>query len=1090
MASKLNQLKTNSIIYESLNSDLVQFFIKRREYRNFMVKYREGNINDMTIDGKIFNFPLEFTCINNNYKITGTDPETNHKIFEKNINSLSYKDIQYELLDLKKEIKNPLYYITLNKLEDLFEKLNSAKIDDDSEQIDDIKSQISFIYANGGKQYQKLLEKHKFFSNIIKESYNIEISKFSSNLIKSNEFAIKVEEMRNIEDITDLAPYLIYRSIIKSNGYFNKNSLVTIDEFKDDLIPENMYLVRHNFLMNQTIEPDTKISLLSYGGDTIEKNYADLIHLDDLNLDINRNFLFHNSHTSDIVDAQFKDGSKMFDIDDEVSSGSLLDEYKVINKKNPPKYLQRYQPMKKLASKSKNTSKQEDKLVNLYESIPLDIDINTVLMFYSKSRHVAAGKGKGGEKIKDTKEESMSQLNDIFDWRKKLSNFYVYRSQKGTILPIIIDNQKFTSIEHYFHFCKFNNTDLDISIDEKNRYNEYAERFRSSDVPDSYVKITGQSIKTRGGKNSGYLHRKNWNTIQENGFRYKDNVLIKAMLAKALQFEEYKNILLATTDSLIIHPKGGNVRSGKYEYATMHMYVRKILISDHIEFDNYNQQSISDDLEKSLEVKSIVSDLEMENQRAAKIHKSLTEVEELPEQVQSASPVSNDRELAALNAKKLEEAEEEKLRKAKEAEDLRRAQEAEESEKSKRDAQRVLDKRISDEVEIASEILVTKNISIEGKTKNDILLEAGLIKYLEDTKYFEEYDALNQMLSSDEHGIGGSLLPIPPDGDCLFYSIVEGLKKHDIFPMNFKDEEDNQYSKNNTELLLVAGDSNTKGKIHRDAALELRNDIAKKLEMNLKIASGDDFDNIDQSAMFASIISEYDSIEDYIHSIKQSARPPGLGIWGGENEIIAASALLNINITVLDSNGTTKQYTSAKSREILPNAPSFNSGNEVSEIKLGYLNLGKHYILISNSIKIIEDMSSKQKIIGYKYFKADIGTDTKMEILGAMVVNDDSSISLIGIYDKNNGRIISKPEGDMREEVFNSIIEKLNDTLENVAGDESKLTAITYLKDLENNEIYWQNDNGEEIKIGKFIGEEKDGDGDLITDKSIKFEIQ
>ena len=133
MASKLNQLKTNSIIYESLNSDLVQFFIKRREYRNFMVKYREGNINDMTIDGKIFNFPLEFTCINNKYKITGTDPETNHKIFEKNINSLSYKDIQYELLDLKKEIKNPLYYITLNKLEDLFEKLNSAKIDDDSE---------------------------------------------------------------------------------------------------------------------------------------------------------------------------------------------------------------------------------------------------------------------------------------------------------------------------------------------------------------------------------------------------------------------------------------------------------------------------------------------------------------------------------------------------------------------------------------------------------------------------------------------------------------------------------------------------------------------------------------------------------------------------------------------------------------------------------------------------------------------------------------------------------------------------------------------------------------------------------------------
>jgi len=1079
MASKLNQLKSNPINYESLNSDLIQFFIKRREYRNFMVKYREGNINDMTIDGKIVNYPLEFTCINNKYKITGIHPDTDEKVFEKNITTLSYKDIQYELTNLKNNIKNPIYYITLNKLEDLFEKLSIAKANDDSQEILDLKSQISFIYANGGKQYQKLLEKHRFFSTIINDSYNIEISKFSSNLIKSNEFAIKVEEMRNIDSINELAPYLIYRSLIKTNSYFNKNSLVTIDEFKDDIIPENMYLVRHNFLINAEIPNDTKISLLSYGGDIIEKNYGDLIHLDDLNLNINRNFLFDNSHTSDIVDAEFKDGNKMFEIDHEESSDAITNEYRILDKKNPPQYLTRYQPMKKTISKANKSNKPEDKLVNLYESIPLDIDLDTVLMFYSKSRHVAVGKGKGGEKITDTKEESMSQLNDIYDWRKKLSNFFVYRSQKGTILPIIIDNRQFTSIEHYFHFNKFIDSNLDISQEEKVRYNEYANRFTSSNVPNSYVKVTGHSIKTRGGKNSGYKHRKNWNTIQANGFMYKDNILIKAMLAKALQFEEYKNILLATEDSLIIHPKGGNVRSGRYEYATMHMYVRKILMSEHLVVDNYEEQSISDDIEKSIEIKSKLSNLEIENQKTAEIRKSSTPSLESPPKNENFSPVSQARELQAKKAKDLE------LKKALEAEELRKAKE--EFERSRLEAKSVLDKKINAEIEIATQILNTKNISVEGKTKNNILLEAGLIRYLEDTKYFEEYDVLNQMLASDEHGIGGSLLPIPPDGDCLFYSIVEGLKKHDIFPMNFKDEEDNQYSKNNTELLLVAGDLNTKGNIHRDAALELRNDIAKKLETNLKIDSGEDFDNTDQSAMFASIISEYDSIEDYIQSIKLSARPPSLGLWGGENEIIAAAALLNINITVLDSNGTTKVYSAIKSREILPKAPNFNTGSDVAEIKLGYLNNGKHYILISNSVKIIEDMSSKQKIIGYKYFKADIGTDKKMEILGAMVVNNDGSISLIGIYDKNTGRIITKPEGDMKEAVFNNVIDKLNDTLEDIAGVESELTDIIYLKDLENNEVYWKNDNGEEIQIGKFIGEEKDVDGDLITDKSIKF---
>ena len=75
----------------------------------------------------------------------------------------------------------------------------------------------------------------------------------------------------------------------------------------------------------------------------------------------------------------------------------------------------------------------------------------------------------------------------------------------------------------------------------------------------------------------------------------------------------------------------------------------------------------------------------------------------------------------------------------------------------------------------------------------------------------------------------------------------------------------------------------------------------------------------------------------------------------------------------------------------------------------------------------------------------------------------------------------------MKEAVFNNVIDKLNDTLEDIAGVESELTDIIYLKDLENNEVYWKNDNGEEIQIGKFIGEEKDVDGDLITDKSIKF---
>ena len=92
--------------------------------------------------------------------------------------------------------------------------------------------------------------------------------------------------------MSTLAPYLIYRHMIKSNQYFTKNSLVTIDEFIDDIRPENIYLVRDIFKPDQVVPKEHVISLLSYTGDVIEKTYQELIILDDLNLNINRNYIF------------------------------------------------------------------------------------------------------------------------------------------------------------------------------------------------------------------------------------------------------------------------------------------------------------------------------------------------------------------------------------------------------------------------------------------------------------------------------------------------------------------------------------------------------------------------------------------------------------------------------------------------------------------------------------------------------------------------------------------------------------------------------------------------------------------------------
>ena len=216
----------------------------------------------------------------------------------------------------------------------------------------------------------------------------------------------------------------------------------------------------------------------------------------------------------------FKDGTPMFNLTEDVESDILNEHYQLTQEEKVRSiaFLKKFQPIKKIENKEKTSSKTSQKIVNLYESIPVEYDSNTVLMFYSKSRNNAAGKG-SKEKIAKAEEPSYTELNNITNWRKMLSNFHITRSGKGTIIPIIIDDKKFSSIEHFFHYNKFLDTDLDLSVLEKRKYDDYAEKFILSDKPNSYGKFSGASVKSKGGKKSGYNHRTNWNTIEENGFK-------------------------------------------------------------------------------------------------------------------------------------------------------------------------------------------------------------------------------------------------------------------------------------------------------------------------------------------------------------------------------------------------------------------------------------------------------------------------------------------------------------------------------------------------------------------------------------------
>ena len=155
-----------------------------------------------------------------------------------------------------------------------------------------------------------------------------------------------------------------------------------------------------------------------------------------------------------------------------------------------------------------------------------------------------------------------------------MSNFYVYKTETKKIIPIVIDELQFSSVEHYYHYSKFINTDLDLSSSDKSRYNDYAMKFIHSG---EFGKLTGNTIKIKGGSRSGYNALSKWESKMDNGLKYKDNILIKAILAKALQFDEFGKILIATGNLALIHPKGGSSRSKHSEFAYPQMIVRKII---------------------------------------------------------------------------------------------------------------------------------------------------------------------------------------------------------------------------------------------------------------------------------------------------------------------------------------------------------------------------------------------------------------------------------------------------------------------------------------------------------------------------------
>lgn len=164
-------------------------------------------------------------------------------------------------------------------------------------------------------------------------------------------------------------------------------------------------------------------------------------------------------------------------------------------------------------------------------------------MFFSSSADKLPGKG-ADEYVKDP--QKYTELSQIKDWRKMLSNFWVE--------PFRLDGLTWNSVEHYYQASKFNGTPTwfkQFSIESK-----------------SDISRDPAMAKSAGGKSGKYKKkqiRPKEITIDENFFQKNSSnnmtnsevAMILAMAAKFSQHEYLKKVLLATKNAHLTHKTRG-----------------------------------------------------------------------------------------------------------------------------------------------------------------------------------------------------------------------------------------------------------------------------------------------------------------------------------------------------------------------------------------------------------------------------------------------------------------------------------------------------------------------------------------------------
>lgn len=172
-------------------------------------------------------------------------------------------------------------------------------------------------------------------------------------------------------------------------------------------------------------------------------------------------------------------------------------------------------------------------------------DNGTIFQFYSKSIDKPPGKG-AGEVLSASEAVEYKDLNNIPDWRKKLSNFW--------LAPFTLDGHKWQSVEHYYQGSKY-----------KRDHPEFYLQFSLDSG--SVLSKDPAMAKGAGGKSGKYLkeqirpldkYGKNMNIDEDFFSKRSSKEMEAAQYAKFSQHTDLKELLLATKKAKLQHFSRGS----------------------------------------------------------------------------------------------------------------------------------------------------------------------------------------------------------------------------------------------------------------------------------------------------------------------------------------------------------------------------------------------------------------------------------------------------------------------------------------------------------------------------------------------------